>query len=556
MKSVESNIFKLLEMVGDGQMVIPIYQRRYSWEEKQCTQLWDDMVSSWKRSGNHFCGSVINIDDTPEGAPTKQYTIIDGQQRVTTLVLMLTALRDWLREKGAPDSDDAEKLDGLLRRRAGGYKLLMTETDQAVMGEMLKGYWKSSGNEASLVTGNYRFFREQMEKTDLSAKDLMEAIRNLVFVLITLGRGEDDPQAVFDRLNSAGKTLTDTDRIRNYLLMGLDPQKQRAIYAACWRPMETWFPYGKREKYMEEFLRDYLTMWKPGGQTASRDRIYEEFRDFYQERGARSGIYEFVQELCEYAGYYTEIRFAKTEDRELRQLYEDVEGIKMAVAYPFLIRVRKDLSERRIKDNEWKEILRICISYVLRRRICGLASNSHDSTFAGLYERIRQDDCVASVREYFRNLPENKRFPDDEEFGRVLVSADLYHMNAINKYFLERLENDGKKGALSMEEYSIEHIMPQNPDLNEAWKKDLGQDWKNVQEKYLHTLGNLTLTAYNPELSDSSFQEKLDMEGGFRENGLRLNAEVVRYTVWNEERILHRARSLAERVKEIWPGLG
>ena len=303
---------------------------------------------------------------------------------------------------------------------------------------------------------------------------------------------------------------------------------------------------------MKAFLRDYLTMWKPGRKTAPWDRVYEEFRDFYRQRRGRSGIYEFVKELCEYAGYYTEIRFARTEDRELRQLYEDVKGLEMAVA--FLIRVRKDLAGKRITDSEWKEILRICASYVLRRRVCGLASNSHDSTFAGLYEQIRGEDHVASIKEYFRNLPENKRFPDDVEFGRMLVTAELYPKIA-DKHFLKRLENDGKKGALSMEEYSVEHIMPQNPNLNESWKKELGPDWKKVQEKYLHTLGNLTLTAYNPELSDSSFQEKLDMAGGFKESGLRLNAEVVRYTEWNEERILHRGRSLAEWVKRIWPGV-
>lgn len=232
-------------------------------------------------------------------------------------------------------------------------------------------------------------------------------------------------------------------------------------------------------------------------------------------------------------------------------LYEDISTLKMEVSYPFLLKIHHDCSEKMITEEDLKEILKLCISYILRRSICEIPTNSHNKTFATLKNSIRSNDYLNSVKAFFILQDSYKEFPDNDKFENAFVNRDIYNMR-IRNYILSRLENFENKAPIVIENFTIEHIMPQNKHLSSEWQGSLGDGWQNVQKKYLHTIGNLTLTAYNSEMSDKSFMEKMNMSGGFKESALRLNKYVVLQNEWNEQCIQERAHDLAEKAKLIW----
>ena len=242
----------------------------------------------------------------------------------------------------------------------------------------------------------------------------------------------------------------------------------------------------------------------------------------------------------------------RNSDKGLKRIYEDITDLRMEVSYPFLLKIHRDCDEGLITLDELKEILTLCISYVLRRSICEIPTNSLNKTFATMKNFIRPDDYVNSVKAFFLMLDSYKEFPDNDKFEVAFVSRDIYNMRNRN-YILSRLENFKNKAPIIIEGYTIEHIMPQNKNLSREWQADLGNDWQEVQKKYLHTIGNLTLTAYNSEMSDKCFMEKMDMEGGFKESALRLNRYVVLQNTWNEDHIKERAKELTKKAESIWP---
>ena len=243
--------------------------------------------------------------------------------------------------------------------------------------------------------------------------------------------------------------------------------------------------------------------------------------------------------------------FGRSNNSILKALYEDMNDLRMEVSYPFLLKVHNDYAEGMIKEDGLQQIIRLCISYVFRRSICDIPPNSLNKTFATLKNEIRSDDYVNSIKAFFIMRDDYKEFPNDDKFTAAFVSKDIYTMRSRN-FILSHLENYGNKAPIIIENYTIEHIMPQNSNLSPEWQKMLGTNWRDVQKTYLHTIGNLTLTAYNSEMSDHPFMVKMDMEGGFKESALRLNAYVVKVTEWNEQRIKERARLLADKAKQIW----
>jgi len=279
--------------------------------------------------------------------------------------------------------------------------------------------------------------------------------------------------------------------------------------------------------------------------------VYEEFK-LYHLNCEFGTIRELCQDLLEYAKYYTNVVFKRNTDTDLKKLYEDIIDLRMEVSYPFLLKIHHDCVEGLITSDELKKILKLCISYVLRRAICEIPTNSMNKTFATLKNYIRPDDYMNSVKAFFVMQDTYKEFPDNDKFEGSFVSRDIYNMRARN-YILSRLENFENKAPIIIENYTIEHIMPQNKNLSLEWKADLGTEWQEVQKKYLHTIGNLTLTAYNSEMSDRPFLEKMDMPGGFKESALRLNKYVVLQNKWNEKHIQERANELAKKAESIWP---
>ena len=321
------------------------------------------------------------------------------------------------------------------------------------------------------------------------------------------------------------------------------------MYEHLWRPMEQLFVYETQSTVMDAFFRHYLTM--KTARIPKQGRVYEEFKR-YHLNCEFSTIRELCQDLFKFAKYYTDIVFKRSHDIDLKRRYEDIVDLRMEVSYPFLMKVHNDCKEGVITDAELKEILNLCISYVLRRGICDIPTNSLNKTFATFKNAVRPDDYMNSVKAFFILQDTYKEFPDDDKFAAAFVSRDIYNMRARN-YILSRLENYQNKAPIVVENYTIEHIMPQNKNLSAEWQKDLGSNWREVQKKYVNTIGNLTLTAYNSEMSDRPFMEKMNMTGGFKESALRLNKYVICFSEWNEEHIQERAKKLAEKAEKIWP---
>ena len=552
MDARKGNIFEILN--GNKQFLIPVYQRYYSWDIEQCRRLWNDIVDMQKRNkAGHFVGSIVNIAEQAMPTGVQKYMIIDGQQRMTTLTLLLLALRDYAIQHPEDTTINSRRIDNMLLKNEyevgdERYKLLLTETDRDILIRLVESKPIPDGTKSRLID-NYKFFSGKIADRDLQPAEIYESIGKLQIVNITLDRTMDDAQAIFESLNSTGKELSESDLIRNYVLMGLEPSEQTYVYEHLWRPMEQLFVYETQDSVMDSFFRHYLTMKLT--RIPKQGRVYEEFK-LYHLNCEFGTIRELCQDLLNYAKFYTDIVFKRSNNAELKRLYEDIVDLRMEVSYPFLLKVHNDCAEGTITEDNLKEILRLCISYVLRRSICDIPTNSMNKTFATLRNSIRPDDYMNSVKAFFVLQDTYKEFPDNDKFMAAFMSRDIYTMRARN-YILSRLENFGNKAPIIIENYTIEHIMPQNTSLSSEWQHDLGVNWKEIQKTYIHTIGNLTLTAYNSEMSDRPFMDKMNMPGGFKESALRLNAYLVKLTEWNEDHIKERAQQLAAKAVQIWP---
>lgn len=552
MDARKGNIYEILN--GNKQFLIPVYQRFYSWDIEQCKRLWNDIVEMQRKGKvGHFVGSIVNIAEQAMPTGVQKYMIIDGQQRMTTLTLLLLALRDYAIKNPGDTSINARRIDNMLLKNEyengdERYKLLLTETDRDILINLVEEKPIAESTRSRLIE-NYKFFADKLADKEILPAEVYESIGKLQIVNITLDRAVDDAQAIFESLNSTGKELSESDLIRNYVLMGLEPSEQIYVYEHLWRPMEQLFVYETQGTVMDAFFRHYLTMKL--ARIPKQGRVYEEFK-LYHLNCEFGTIRELCQDLLDYAKYYTNIVFKRNSDLDLKKLYEDIIDLRMEVSYPFLLKIHHDCTDGIITSDELKEILKLCISYVLRRAICEIPTNSMNKTFATLKNYIRPDDYLNSVKAFFVMQDTYKEFPDNDKFEGAFVSRDIYNMRARN-YILSRLENFEKKAPIIIENYTIEHIMPQNKNLSSEWQADLGADWHEVQKKYLHTIGNLTLTAYNSEMSDRPFREKMNMPGGFKESALRLNKYIVLLNEWNEKHIQERANMLAKKAESIWP---
>lgn len=551
MDARKGNIYEILN--GNKQFLIPVYQRYYSWDIEQCKRLWNDIVEMQKKGKvGHFIGSIVNIAEQAMPTGVQKYMIIDGQQRMTTLSLLLLALRDYAIKNPDDKTINARRIDNMLLKNeyeSGDerYKLLLTETDRDILICLVDQKPISYGTHSKLLD-NYNFFANKIASKELKPAEVYESIGKLQIVNITLDRSVDDAQAIFESLNSTGKELSESDLIRNYVLMGLEPSEQTYVYERLWRPMELLFAYETQASVMDRFFRDYLTMKIT--RIPKQNRVYEEFK-LYHLNCEFGTIRELCQDLLTYAKYYTDMVFKRSNNLILKSLYEDINDLRMEVSYPFLLKVHQDCTDGLISEDELEQIIRLCISYVFRRSICDIPTNSLNKTFATLKNEIKPEDYVNSIKAFFIMRDDYKEFPDDDKFTMAFVTRDIYNMRSRN-FILSHLENYGNKAPIIIENYTIEHIMPQNSNLSLEWQQMLGPDWREVQKTYLHTIGNLTLTAYNSEMSDHPFMAKMDMEGGFKESALRLNAYIVKLTEWNEQRIKERAVLLADKAKQIW----
>ena len=555
---------KLLDLLAKGsQFVIPIYQRTYSWTQSECAQLWDDIIRAGGDDGlnAHFTGSIVHVEKGLSNLTSQEPNlVIDGQQRLTTVTLVLAALAGALDE--LPDGE-REPLDGFSPKKVRNrylvnndeegeryFKLLLSQTDRDTLKAIVGGaQLPKHGSER--IASNYAYFQARLQDRRTDYDTVCRGLAKLVVVDIRLDRSQDNPQLIFESMNSTGRKLSQADLIRNFVLMGLEPSTQERLYAQYWRPMENDFGQAAYEAQFDEFVRHYLTVVT--GDIPRLGDIYEAFKGYARAATTDSGSVEpLVSQLRDYSSRYCAVALGQESDKRLAAAFQDLREIKADVVYPFLLEVYTDYELGTLKTDDLAEIVDLVTSYIFRRAVCRIPTNSLNTTFATFAKALRKDRYLDSVKAHLLSMKSYRAFPTDAEFAEALKTSDLYHFKR-RSYFLRRLENHNRKEHVTIEDYTIEHILPQNENLSREWRDALGENWADIQTRYLHTLGNLTLTGYNSEYSDHPFPVKRDMEGGFKDSPLRLNQGLAQLDGWNENTIQSRAERLAKTALDIWP---
>ncbi|MBL7054000.1 DUF262 domain-containing protein [Patescibacteria group bacterium] len=553
MKATEIKLIDFLKK--SPQFVIPIYQRTYSWNEKQCLHLWEDILrtGSNKNIAAHFIGSIVYVEKGLYSvAGQSQLLVIDGQQRLTTITLLIEALARTLRGSEPIEGFSEKVLRDyyLLDPREEGekkYKLILSQTDKASLTALLDNSPEPKDYSVR-IKKNFEFFIDKIDEEKNNLASICKGLAKLIIVDISLSRDQDNPQLIFESLNSTGLELSQADLIRNYILMGLEPELQFKLYNQYWRPMEIDFGQKGYASYFDRFMRHYLTV-KTSVIPKERE-VYEVFKQ-YAHSQKDAGVEVLVADIRVFAEYYCAMVLGTETDSELKMAFHDFLELKADVAFPFLLELYHDYDKKNLSAHELLKIVRLIESYVFRRAICSIPTNSMNKTFSTFSRNLKKDRYLESVQATFLLLPSYRRFPDNEEFKREIKLKNVYNFRS-RSYWLRRLENYERKERVPVVEYTIEHIMPQNENLSAEWKSELGSEWERIQNTYLHTLGNLTLTGYNSEYSDRPFMEKRNMKGGFAESPLRLNKGVAEKEHWTEQEILNRAEVLSEQATKVW----
>ncbi|RKV12788.1 DUF262 and DUF1524 domain-containing protein [Helicobacter pylori] len=543
MDAKATTLLKFFEENQNNQFVIPIYQRLYSWKKEQCEQLWDDII---KIGGNndkmngHFIGSILyaRVDDTH----SSPLLIIDGQQRLTTITLLFIALRD-----RSSDEAKRKKMESyLINSDKDGdkkFKLILSESDKDTLLSLIDKDRRKPSEPSLKIVENFKLFEKWIRKNTDKLETIFKGLEKLMIVWIALKKEKDDPQLIFESMNSKGIELTQTDLIRNYIIMETEVKKQEDFYNQYWRAMEENFK--QNEKLFNRFVRHYLTI--KIGKIPNEKRVYEAFKDYRQKEGI--GIETLLQDLQKYCGYFCQIAFKKEADKDLNKALSFLVDLEMDVVYPLLLELYSDYKDGVLSKQDFIPIIYLTESYLCRRAVCGLGTNSLNKVFPSFTKKIDKKQYLKSVEEHFGSLTGNQKFPNNDEFKKLFITIDFYNFQK-KKYFFERLENFDTKEPVNTQECTIEHIMPQT--LNLEWKRDLGENFQAIHEKYLNTIGNLTLTGYNEKYSNNSFQEKRGMEKGFKQSPLRLNQSLKDLESFDEEKIKKRANDLADWALKIW----
>lgn len=547
---------------SDTKLTIPVYQRNYDWKVANCQQLFNDLVAMVReKRTNHFFGSIVEIGGDYSG----EKQIIDGQQRLTTVYLLILALVKLLEEGKITSStmiprkirdsylidqyvDDVENLKR--------YRLQPVKHDAVAL---MRLFGPESGYiENSNQTTNFQFFQDEILKQRISVDELWEAIQHLIVIDISLRRSEDNAQLIFESLNSTGVDLTEADKIRNFVLINLPADQQEEFYNKYWHPIELDTEEGN-EYHVSEFIRNYLTFKLKKAPTMGK--VYQVFKRFVEQKKMTTEA--VLQDLLKYAGYEKQIRKSQSPSDKVNVLLKRLAVLEVSVTRPFILPLFDYWQEGKVNADEVATILGSVESYIFRRLICGMQNNSLNKLFATLFsdslKYVDQTDNYVDIINYLLlSKTEVSHFPTDDEFAESIETRDAYNMRQQTKYYLfDRLENQDSLervnviGGMQNNRFTIEHIMPQT--LSSAWKKELGDDYQAIYDRWDNRLANLTLTAYNSSYSNKSFYEKKTAENGFDHSGFRLNDFVKRCDQWTEKELQERSELLKQTALKLWP---
>jgi predicted transport protein len=543
---------------GTTQFSIPVFQRDYTWTETNCEQLWKDVVRVGiaDTTRTHFLGSLVYTPTGDSAAGFTQYQVIDGQQRLTTWTLLMIALRDHIVEiqyAGDKDGPTAKRIDAYFLKNEQEendrrYKLVLRRKDQDTLRALIDGgAIPKDGSEK--LKDNYELFRSLVlqERPDVVYKGL----GRLMVVDVKLD-ATDNPQLVFESLNSTGVDLGQSDLIRNFILMRLPEREQNRLYETVWSKIESLF-HGFDNKF-DSFARDFIALYTRAAKQEKSNNIYSAFRDVFEEmvRDA-GGLDAFLSRMHRFATYYAAFSLGVGSPERLSTPLVNLRTLVDAPAI-LVMQLFDYYHSKTLSLDDFQQALSLIESYVLRRSVCDGQSRNYWQVFADIAYDVDHTQPLRSLRGTLATQHESYAFPSDDEFKTKLVERDLYSMRNCF-HILAQLENHGSKERTDTSSLEIEHVMPQNPRLNADWREMLGPDWKEIQRTWLHRLGNLTLTGYNSKYSDRSFSEKKTIAHGFSESAVRLNRYVRDQDKWTESEMRNRGRVLGKRALEVWPAL-
>ena len=555
MKGSEYRLIEYMEG-SKKRFIIPVYQRNYDWKTENCKQLYDDLVKVIKnKRRSHFFGSLVSVYE-PSGRNT-EFLVIDGQQRLTTVSLLLLAMYNLIKSGIITPKDvylDKQIYEDFLvdkyQPEETRIKLKPVKNDQKAFGKLFNDA-REHIRESNLTT-NYNYFYERIQKQEISIDELFDAICRLEIINITLNN-EDNPQLIFESLNSTGLDLSEGDKIRNFILMGLPSKEQDEYYDKYWNRIEECTKYD-----VSSFVRDYLSIKQLA--IPSQKKIYMSFKDYVDQKSIETE--ELLKDLLAYAKRYEILLSGGTENKALDACIYRLNRLETTVTRPFFLEVLRLYDENKFDISELAEIFLITENYLFRRTICDLPTNALNKIFSTLHREITRyegndEGYVEKFKYALLSKKDRARFPDDDEFAERFTERQINQMNSKNKiYIMERLENystlEDKDVYCHCDDgtYSIEHIMPQH--LTPAWIKALGEDYEEIHEMWLHRIANLTLTAYNSKYSNSTFEEKKSMKNGFGDSGIRMNTYIAKKDKWTLAELEERNQYLMGRSLEIW----
>lgn len=540
---MEARKIKLLEFIGNGKKTfnIPVYQRNYDWKEEQCRKLFEDIQNIVKSDYEieHFLGTVVFVSSKSE-MNFNEYVLIDGQQRITSIMLLLKVLHEKV-----TDENDKEEIweEYLINKRAPEENLRIrlkpVESDGMPYKKLIE---ENDISLTSNVCKNYRLFEKLIQESNYSAEEIYKALGKIELVYIQLEKGKksENPQMIFESLNSTGLSLTQGDLIRNYLLMNHEYEKQKMLYKNFWLEIEKRITNEK----ISDFVRDYLTM--KNGSISNKDKVYDDFKKYIKQNNENMDEEGILEELKTYSEYYSWFLNGNSPNNKINEKLSEFRYLRNTTVYPLILSVFEDTySYKNINENELFDILNLLISYIFRRSVCGYTTNSLNKVFASIVVLLKSKDIYKQIEKGLMS----KSFPGDEEFRAEFIKCSFYKKGTTEfcKYTLKLLETFENKEQTDMENITIEHIMPQN--LNSEWRIELGSKFEQIHSEYINTIGNLTLTGYNPELSNKNFELK---KRYYEESNIKMSREIANYDKWKDTEIKDRAEQLFEKAKRIW----
>lgn len=459
MRADATTLLNFIKVNQKNQLVIPIYQRLYSWEKEQCKQLWDDIIKIGgdDKMDGHFIGSILYVLDGITHS-NNALLIIDGQQRLTTITLLLTALRNHLSDEVKRKEIEDHYLINSNRDGDKKFRLILSESDKDTLLSLIDKDRRKPSEPSSKIMENFKLFEEWVSNTD-KLGTIFKGLEKLTIVWIALEKGKDDPQLIFESMNSKGIELAQTDLIRNYIVMETEIEKREGFYNKYWRAMEEDFKQNEKQdkKLFDRFVRHYLTI--KTGEIPNINKVYAAFKDYQQKKGI--GIEDLLKDLQKYYGYFCQIALKKEDDKDLNKALGFLVDLEMDVIYPLLLELYSDYSNGVLSKDDFRHSIALIESYLFRRAVCGLGTNSLNKVFPSFTKHIQKDEYFKSLKAHFCYLTNNQRFPNNDEFKNLFITIDFYKkFKKKIKCFLERLENFDRKERVPTNEYTIEHIMP------------------------------------------------------------------------------------------------